>query len=123
VIAYIEGELGTEGSDEGMVMDFGDVSDILGRVVHDKYDHHFIVWEQDEELIRALGITPEISPDGRKLFLFHTLFGVVVVPFVPTAENLAQAIFNDLAVEFELPTRLVYVKVWETPKSMAVYPA
>ena len=49
--AEIEGDVVTvEGvSDEGMLMDFSDISAILMEHVHDVIDHAFVVYEGDED--------------------------------------------------------------------------
>ena len=41
-------------SEEGMLMDFSDVSDILNKHIHDLVDHAFIVYEGDNEALEAL---------------------------------------------------------------------
>lgn len=126
VVAHLEGPIHQERgeSDEGMVMDFGDLKDLLVQRVHDVYDHKFIVYEDDAPLLEAFGVEKLEVPDQRgSIWAWTTVFGVVIVPVVPTAENLAMLFYNDLATEFELPRRLVAVEVWETPTSMARYPA
>ena len=52
----IEGDIiQTSGvSDEGMLMDFSDISEILERHIHDVVDHSFIVYEKDYLAIQAL---------------------------------------------------------------------
>ena len=35
-------------SEEGMLMDFSDVSSILNTVIHDVVDHAFLVYEEDQ---------------------------------------------------------------------------
>ena len=62
-------------SDEGMVMDFSDVSDLLNTYIHDVVDHAFVVFEKDAQAIQALEL---LEADHRTF----------IVPFVPTAENL-----------------------------------
>ena len=49
--AEIEGDIvDQEGvSEEGMLMDFSDVSQILTVYIHDVVDHAFVVYEGDEE--------------------------------------------------------------------------
>lgn len=103
VVAYLVGELITEGSEAGMVKDFGDVKDILMVRVHDRYDHGFIVHRGDEDL---------------KNFLNDALYKVIVMDDYPTAECLAAAIFSDLVGWIP---NLSAIEVWETPTSMASY--
>ena len=110
--AELKGEVVTrEGaSEEGMLIDFGDVSKILEEYIHDVVDHAFIVYENDAEAMRALSV----MGDSHK---------TLVVPFVPTAENLARWAFS--IVEPHINTSygnrlsLVGFHVRETPKSWA----
>ena len=50
---------------------------------------------------------------------------VVVVPFTPTAENVAAYIFNELKDKFEdtfsTGLKLYSIKLWETPTSYALF--
>ena len=110
--AELKGEVVTrEGaSEEGMLIDFGDVSKILEEYIHDVVDHVFIVYENDAEAMRALSVMGESHK-------------TLVVPFVPTAENLAKWAFS--IVEPHINTSygnrlsLVSFHVRETPKSWA----
>ena len=91
-------------------MDFSDVSKILTTYIHDMVDHAFIVYEGDEEAIRALSH----MSDNHRTF---------VVPFIPTAENLAKWAFD--VVEEQISSvygndlKLYAFHVRETPKSWA----
>ena len=91
-------------------MDFSDVSHILTVHIHDVVDHAFVVYEHDQQARKAL----EALDDGHR---------TVVVPFIPTAENLAKWAFEQ--VEPHIKTaygnrlRLVAMHVRETPKSVA----
>jgi 6-pyruvoyltetrahydropterin/6-carboxytetrahydropterin synthase len=99
-------------SDEGMVMDFSDISAVLMEHVHDVIDHAFVVFEGDQEgraACQAMG-------EGHR---------TVVVPFIPTAENLAKWAFE--AVQPHIQSRygnrlnLVAMHCRETPKSIATW--
>ena len=110
--AEIEGDIvETSGvSEEGMLMDFSDVSKILTIHIHYVVDHAFVVYEGAEEARKVLA---GLSPDHR----------TVVVSFIPTAENFAKWAFEQ--VEPHIRTvygnrlRLVAMHVRETPKSWA----
>ena len=99
-------------SDEGMLMDFSDVSEILNKHIHDVVDHAFIVYEGDEEAIAALS---HMGEEHRTLTL----------PFVPTAENLAKWAFQQVEPHIETSfgnsLRLYAFHVRETPKSWATW--
>lgn len=114
------------GSMTGMVLDFGFMKQILTEKVHDVFDHGFIVYEGDHELRDAFNIqeVPEVSP----AFTPHG-WKIIVFPYVPTAENIAKWIYEEVQMyftqrgnEFE-PYRIwiEVVVVHETPNSMAMY--
>ncbi len=108
----IEGEVVSEmgASDEGMLMDFSDVSEILKKHIHDVVDHAFIVYENDTAALNALSL----MDDGHR---------TLIVPFVPTAENLARWAFEQVEPHIRssygnsLSLRAFHVR--ETPKSWA----
>ena len=110
----LEGEVVTQdgSSDEGMLMDFSDVSEILNKHIHDLVDHAFIVYEGDDEVITALSQLD----DGQR---------TLVVPFVPTAENLAKWAYEQvephIKTSYGNSLRLYAFHVRETPKSWATW--
>jgi len=110
--AELEGEVVQEEgvSEEGMLIDFGDVSSILEEHIHDVVDHAFVVYERDKEAIEVLS---GLSSDHR----------TVVVPFIPTAENLAKWAFEQVSPHIHSSygnkLRLSAMHVRETPKSWA----
>lgn len=110
--AELEGDVVTEQgiSDEGMLMDFSDVSSILMTHIHDVVDHAFIVFEEDNEAISALS---RLGNNHKTL----------VVPFIPTAENLAKWAYErvepHLRSSYTNILRLRAFHVRETPKSWA----
>lgn len=110
--AEIEGDVVTDRgvSDEGMLIDFSDVSYILTKYVHDVIDHAFVVYDGDEEGKAALSL---LKNDHR----------TYVVPFIPTAENLAKWAFEQVKPHIKSSygnkLRLVAMHVRETPKSWA----
>ncbi|MDA0715944.1 MAG: 6-carboxytetrahydropterin synthase [archaeon] len=110
--AEIEGDVVTKKgvSEEGMLIDFSDVSHILQVHIHDIVDHAFVVAESDHELLAILEQLP-------------TEHRTVVVPFIPTAENLAKWAFEQVEPHIETAygnsLRLVAMHCRETPKSTA----
>ncbi len=98
-------------SEEGMVVDFSDIKEIALSFIHSKLDHAFMVWDKDEEMINFFN-----SSKGHK---------PIIVPFTPTAENVAKYIFETLSPKiidnYGNGLHLMSVKVWETPTSYAVY--
>ena len=108
----LEGEVVIErgASDEGMLMDFSDISRILDEYIHDVVDHAFVVYEGEEVARDALSM---MGDEHRTL----------IVPFVPTAENLAKWAFEQVEPHIQtsygnsLKIRAFHVR--ETPKSWA----
>ena len=106
VLGIIDETAGT--SNEGMVMDFGDVKSILMSNIYDVLDHGFMLWEGDT-LVAALLSDP------------HTK--LIIVTFIPTAENIARWCFDRVKEDLHIPEqrRLLKVVVKETPTSAAEY--
>jgi len=98
-------------SEEGMVLDFADIKKISKEFIQGDLDHAFMVWEKDEELISFFN-----NSEGHK---------PVIVPFTPTAENVAAYIYLKLKDKFQdvykTGMQLHSVKLWETPSSFALY--
>lgn len=111
VVVGVVGELHDAGSDEGMVMDFGDIKAAM-MFIHDVYDHSFILHRDDKRLIAAFGYANEYDK-------INEPWRIRVVDFVPTAEELARHFYNELVTEIN---GLAWVKVYETPTSVATYP-
>lgn len=94
-------------SDEGMVIDFGDLKEIMVSEIDKKFDHGFVIWEGDI-------LVDIIAEDLRTK--------CVVTPFIPTAENLAKYWFELIKTPLvERGIKIKHVKVWETPTSTATY--
>ena len=114
--AEIEGDVVTESgvSEEGMLIDFSDISQILTKHIHDVVDHAFVVYQGDEEAITALAV---LGSEHR----------TVIVSFIPTAENLAKWAFEQIedriTSSYGNRLRLVAMHVRETPKSWATWRA
>ena len=101
--AIAEIEISTTRLDEvGMVMDFGDVEDLLSAFIDKELDHQMLL-RGDDPLVEALtgaGEPPFLMGDN------------------PTAENIARLIFEQ-AEGLNLP--VVSVRLWETPDAYAEY--
>lgn len=97
-------------SDEGMVIDFGDLKLIMIEEIDAIYDHSFTVYEQDEFI--------EFFKD----LLYNRGQKINIVNFVPTAENLAKHWYELLKKNLEdVSIKIHHVKVYETPTSSATY--
>ncbi|WP_423191983.1 6-carboxytetrahydropterin synthase QueD [Cupriavidus sp. H18C2] len=96
-------------SDDGMILDFGDIKALANEHLVSKWDHAFLIDRGDTALLNFLQ-----SMDNHK---------TVVIDSIPTVENLAQAAFDILAPVFKdcfghhlQLTRLV---LFETPNCWA----
>jgi len=100
--------------DHGMLVDFGDLKNIMNEKIHDVLDHGFIVW-QDDAVVREM-----MTSWAEKMEWL-----LIVFPYIPTAENIARWAWEQL--DEEIKTRfggdleLDEVAVWETPTSVAYY--
>jgi 6-pyruvoyltetrahydropterin/6-carboxytetrahydropterin synthase len=100
----------TEGaSEQGMVMDFSDVKHIALEKIANVWDHAFLVYRGDSEVLNFLNGIP-----GHK---------TVVLNSVPTAENLAAEAFRVLDAAYVdvygNHLRLERVRIYETPNNWA----
>lgn len=96
-------------SSEGMVFDFGDIKKLMTQHVHDVIDHGFMIYEGDTIM--------------RSFFsnCHDDEFCVLVVPFIPTAENISAWCYQQLRPHFPDSIEIVNVRVFETPNSWADY--
>jgi 6-pyruvoyltetrahydropterin/6-carboxytetrahydropterin synthase len=100
----------TEGAaGQGMVMDFSDVKAIARAMLVEHWDHAFLVYQGDHAVAGFLASLP-----GHK---------TVVLPVVPTAENLAAEAFRILDAAYVdaygNQLRLQQVRLYETPNNWA----
>jgi len=93
-------------SDDGMVIDFGDLKEAMTVMVHDVLDHAFIVYDHDTQCRAALSA----------MDVNHK---TVIVDFIPTAENLVIWCFNEIQKGLPPTMRLQKVRLYETPNSFA----
>ncbi len=96
-------------SESGMVMDFSDVKRIARESVVDVWDHAFLVFKDDLEVLNFLNSLPD-----HKTVVFST---------VPTAENMAAEAFKILKNQYTdiygNHLKLERVRLYETPNSWA----
>lgn len=96
----IEGDL----NENGMVMDYYDVSEIISPVV-DELDHSFMVKDTDKDIIDFLE-----KLDSKK----------VVVPFETTAENITLFMLGKIKEKITSDRiKKIKVRVYETEKTYA----
>jgi 6-pyruvoyltetrahydropterin/6-carboxytetrahydropterin synthase len=93
----------------GMVVDFSEVKNVVREHVVDQWDHAFLAYEGDRQIIEFLASLPE-----------HR---TVVLDVVPTAENLAAKAYEILAPRIaelcDKALRLENVRIYETPNCWA----
>lgn len=96
-------------SENGMVMDFSDVKAIARRAVVDVWDHAFLVYKNDTQVLTFLNTLHDHK--------------TVVMDSVPTAENMAAEAFRILKSEYQDTygnhLKLERVRLYETPNSWA----
>lgn len=114
VVAEVEGPLHeNEDTNEGMVIDFGDLKTILMENIHDVYDHGFMLYEGDPLATHMANFENED---------FDGFMNCHLVDFVPTAENLSKHFFDIVSnklEEIKWPLKLSKLTVFETPTSTA----
>lgn len=128
--ATCAGPLFDEGEQQGMVLDFGFLKEEMMDVIDRPCDHGMIMWEDDPlvDTFAGTSVVRLMNANMGALAVEHqgTIGKMYIVPFVPTAENLARhwyQLLADRVVErSEGKARLVEVKVWETPNCSASYP-
>ena len=96
-------------SDYGMVMDFKDAKELIRKTIVEPWDHAFIVFEQDLEVINFLN-----TLDDHK---------TVILKKVPTAENMALIAMQLLKASFQKKygeqITPIKVRLYETPNNWA----
>ncbi|MDO9204467.1 6-carboxytetrahydropterin synthase QueD [Methylotenera sp.] len=96
-------------SENGMVMDFSDVKKIAKTSVVDVWDHAFLVYQHDLEILNFLNTL--------------TNHKTVIFPTVPTAENMAAEAFKILKTQYQDTygnhLKLEKVRLYETPNNWA----
>ena len=93
----------------GRVIDFSDMKTRLCMWLEDNWDHKTLIWENDP----WAKLLPEIDPT------------IVIVPFNPTAENIAQHLVEVIGPQQLAGTgiKLVHCDVEETRKCSASFHA
>ena len=91
----------------GRVIDFSDMKSRLCMWLEDQWDHKTLIWENDP----WAKVLPEIDPT------------IVIVPFNPTAENIAQHLVEVIGPQQLAGTgiKLVHCDVEETRKCSASF--
>ena len=92
-----------------MVIVFSDVKQIIKDLIVDCWDHAFIVYKDDKEIVNFLNTLPNHK--------------TVIFPVVPTAENMASEAYLILSAEFNNrfnhQLKIKQIRIYETPNSWA----
>lgn len=101
---YVTGETQDE---VGRVLDFSVLKQKFKGWIDEHWDHAFLLWDRDENGLAAIR---SVEP--------HRLF---VMPYNPTAENMAKHLLEEVAPHLLEGTgaRAVKVVIWETEESYA----
>ena len=125
-------------SNEGMVIDFSDLKEIMMNKIDGVCDHSFMMSRDDIDMINCFFHSAnEISAldlidEELRLYGHAHAFGIqrnsdkdwktIIVPFIPTAENIAWWIYVRMEQALkEKGIKLKYVRIWETPNCSAIY--
>lgn len=103
----ISGAVKTDGAENGMVMNFGELKDIMMKEVHDRFDHKFLIENTDQRysaFVEAVGLD-----------------AVYTTNWPPTAEELAE--FAYTLIQSKMPTgiKVTKVKLQETYQCWVEY--
>jgi 6-pyruvoyltetrahydropterin/6-carboxytetrahydropterin synthase len=127
VEAWCQGPL-DDGTQDGMVIDFGFLKEEMVSIIDDPCDHSAI-FSVDDPILDILlddrrDVQHEVGLEGyaQRIAAFGKIY---IIPGVPTAENLARHWFDRLEARVCVRTagraQLGLVKVWETPNCWASY--
>ena len=113
ILVTVDDKLVSSGSSEGMVIDFSDLKKAMMDVIDRQFDHAFVLWQED----------PRAGLIQQAHEMWHNDFDkLTLLPFVPTAENLATYWFGLMrgVLLDDYGIRLYQIDVWETPTSCAI---
>lgn len=113
-------------SDNGMVLDFGDLKEMMTRLIGDRWDHAFLVWKNDSPMRQALRC---LDIEGLGSVSTHK---TIVLDAIPTVENLVLIVAMVLQAEISMSDAIAHrnlqprrnrklerVVLWETPNCRA----
>ncbi len=100
----------TGASNEGMVIDYGDLKEIMVKEINNRLDHGFMLYEGDNLSMYFVEFYNRYQQK------------IIFVNFIPTAENISKYIYDLVKKELKkVGIKIKHVKVWETPTSSAIY--
>jgi 6-pyruvoyl-tetrahydropterin synthase len=119
-----------------MVMDFGFLKEFMMQQIHNFCDHGLCMSIDDPWLARMLPFSSHLYDRAKEVVASEGWYHVeehrkdnqtklLIIPFIPTAENLAEFWFKRLKLpitQYHPNVTLEKMYVWETPNSVAIYP-
>lgn len=106
----------------GRVMDFGAIKGTLCAFLEEKWDHRFLVWDEDALMVGLeRAVTLGMEKKDAASIIATLVDSIVRVPFNPTAENIAWYLLKNIGPKLLEGTgvRLIAVRVEETRKCSA----
>lgn len=105
LVVTVKGKVknGTDDPDEGMVVDFTIIKNIVDRLIVKEYDHSLVLWDK---------MQIDVSQ-------FDFMNKLILVPYQPTCENLLLAYAKLIQSELPANLELTYLLLRETPNSYA----
>ena len=92
----------------GRVVDFSVIKRVVGEWIEQNWDHAFLVNTEDTELL--------------EVFAHHPKWKLAVLPYNPTAENMAKELLlaaAGLIAKSQEHVRVIHVRLWETENCWA----
>ena len=89
----------------GMVIDFGDLKEVVKKHIIEVFDHALVLNEE--------------APYSKSEVISNEFEKVILMPFQPTCENLLLHFVDLLQDQFAHDTKLVAIRLQETPNSGA----
>lgn len=104
----------------GRVLDFTLMKECFDGWLEANWDHKFLLWK-DDPLLTGKEPDGQFFPMAEEALTQH-IPGIVLVPFNPTAENMALYLLSEVfsALIAHVPVRVLSVKIFETPKCSVV---
>jgi 6-pyruvoyltetrahydropterin/6-carboxytetrahydropterin synthase len=109
-VAKINNSINSDNNNEGMVVDFSELKDIVQKNIINKFDHSFVYWSNSPDQLEH-EIANLLKKYERK---------VIAVEYRPTAEEICINFFRNLNMELsKINIKVINIKIWETPTSFA----
>jgi 6-pyruvoyltetrahydropterin/6-carboxytetrahydropterin synthase len=96
----------------GRVIDFSYLKEVIGGWIDANWDHGFIAWEHDPDLVLLRRLQTAPAPD-----VTRTRTKLYILPENPTSENMANHLLTRVcpALLAKTPVRVTKIVLWETP--------